>query len=147
MCIPHKERLDVYIRENRIRYLAHCEPASFDINGAKDRGYFELSKKNPAGYMTHVGYGEYDQIPEGEKEIYEKIKLDAQQKKIDEITGGGDKPGAKYKKMYEDSQRKQASAMLAMYDSGIDSKHIMDLFGIEDNSKFHQIISKARSKS
>lgn len=147
MCIPHKERLDVYIRENRIRYLVRCEPCSFDVLGKRERGFYELSKKAADGHMAHVGYGEYTQIPEEDRKIYEQIKLNAQQKKIDEITGAAEKPGGKYKKMYEEERNRQASAMLAMYNSGIDSHHIMDLFGIEDIKKFHQILTKARAKN
>lgn len=146
MCIPKKERLDCYIRENRIRYLVSCYPANFDRYGKKDRGYFELEKKNANGLMKHAGYGSYEIIPEEDKKLYEKIKLQSQEKKIKEIIGS-EKAGGKYKRMYEEKCNLQNDIMLKMYNSGIDSQHIMDLFCIDDIHKFHQILSKARAKN
>ena len=149
MCIPHKERLDVYLRENRIRYLLKTSPLHWRERGKVRRGTFELSKRNDYDEMQHVGYGTYQIIPEDDKKLYETIKLESQQKKIDEIISGADdkRPGAKYKKMYEDGQRKQRRIMLAMQQSGIDNEHIMSLFEITDSHQFYNQIVKAKKEA
>lgn len=144
-CIPHHERLDVYLRENRIRYLLKCSPLQWTERGKVARGTFEISKRNDFGMIKHVGYGCYDQIPPEDKKIYERIKIESQQKKIDEIVNGGDdRRGSKYKKMYEDGQRQKREIMLRMQESGIDNQHIMDLFGYTDSHQFYNQIVKAR---
>ncbi len=144
-CIPHHERLDVYLRENRIRYLLKCSPLQWTFAGKVARGTFEISKRNDFGEIKHVGYGKYDVIPKEEKIIYERIKMESQQKKIEEIVNGGDdRRGSKYKKMYEDGQRQKREIMLRMQESGIDNQHIMDLFGYSDSHQFYNQITKAR---
>ena len=146
-CIPHYERLDVYIRENRIRYLITCKPYKFDDCGLVRRGIFELQKKDEYGIMQHVGYGTYNKIPDDAAKIYEEIKLQSQQKKIEEIVNKGkDKNGGKYKKMYEERCKKERDIMLTMSQSGVDSKHIMDLFGYTDQQQYYNAITKARKE-
>ena len=146
-CIPHHERLDVYIRENRIRYLITCQPFAFDIRGLVRRGIFELQKIDDYGKLQHVGYGTYPKIPDEDKEIYESIKFESQQKKIEEIVARGkDKNGSKYKKMYEERCKKERDIMLKMSESGIDSDHIMGLFGYSDKQQYYNMITKARKE-
>lgn len=143
-CIPHYERLDIYIRENRIRYLITCQPLQFDQRGLLKRGAFELQKKDEFGVMRHVGYGLYDKIPEDDSKIYEDIKLESQQKKIDEIVNRDKKDGSKYKKMYEERCKKERGIMLTMSESGIDHDHIMQLFGYDDRQQYYNAIGKAK---
>ena len=145
-CIPHYERLDIYIRENRIRYLITCKPLKFDNCGLIKRGAFELQKKDEYGAMRHVGYGLYDRIPEEESAIYEQIKLESQQKKIDEIVNRDKKDGSKYKRMYEDRCKKERDIMLSMSQSGVDHEHIMSLFGYTDRQQYYNAIGKAKKE-
>lgn len=147
-CIPTSERLDVYIREHRIRYLLRCGPMQFSKDEAEvPRGYFELKKKDPYGRFRIAGYGKFSPIPDDVKAVYEKMKLEAQQKKIEEVTHRDEKPGAKYKAMYEDSRKQMDEIMLRLYDGkGLDKAHLMDLFGIDNEKTFHNRISKARKR-
>lgn len=143
-CIPTHERLDVYLREHRVKYILHCEAYKFDNLGERTRGFFELRKRNAYGSMELVGYGEYSPMPPEAKEVYEKLKLESQDRKIKEISGEDNAPGAKYKKMYEDQSKIINKAMLDMHNSGIDDEHIMSLFGIESKKTFINRLSKAR---
>lgn len=146
-CIPAFERLDVYIREHRIRYLIECKPMQFSKDGSeRARGYFELKKKSVKGFST-IGYGKFDVMPEGVKETYEKIKLEAQQKKIEEVTTRDESPGGKYKKMYEEKTKENDDIMLALYESKTcDKDGLMQLFGIDSDKTFHNRIGRARKR-
>lgn len=146
MCIPHKERLDVYIRENRIKYQLTCAPYRFKNSGIIKRGVFELQKKNIYGHMQHVGYGTYDKIPKEEAAIYEALKLRSQETKINEIVYGEEKPGQKYKKMYEEQCKKNREAMLCLSQSGVETEHIMQLFGYTDRHQYYNAITKAKQE-
>ena len=150
ICIPREERLDKYIRENRIRYMLHCSPMKFSHHGFKERGYFELKKRNNRDGFDLVGYGEYSQIPADEKKRYEEIKWQSQQKKIKQIIDGDEKKpsnGSKYKKMYEEERRSRREIMLRMHESGTDTQHLMDLFGIDSKQTFYNQINKAKREN
>lgn len=110
-CIPTIERLDVYIREYRLRYVLTCK--HFKFQGISyPRGLFEVYAKNSLGKIQYVGVGSYNRIPEGDKEIYEQIKLASQQQRLQKFMDNEDKnPGAKYKAKYEDSQNRQNRAI------------------------------------
>lgn len=143
-CIPTHERLDLYLREHRVKYILHCEAYRFDHLGERARGFFQLHKRNPYGKMELVGYGEFPPMPPEAKEIYEKIKLESQEKKIKSIVDPDNAPGKKYKQMYDEQSKQINKAMLAMHNSGIDDEHIMDLFGIDSKKTFLNRLSKAR---
>lgn len=139
MCIPHAERLDKYIRENRIRYLAKCEPMDFDTGGHRDRGYYELSKRDIYGRLKHVGYGTYEPMPPDVKEVYERIKLDAQDAKIQElarrITPTEKEDG--YKKRYDDGVGRRRRAVRQMAARGLSDSEIMDILGYKSYKTYH----------
>ena len=143
MCIPSHDRLDVYIREFRMKYLIKCEPMSFPAEGQKDRGYFELRKRTPYGKMEIVGYGKYTAIPKEEKIQYEKLKLESQEKKIKSVVDG-DSPGAKYKQKYEESERDKKRILLQLYNSGMPKDALMQLFGYTSESTFFNSLTKAK---
>lgn len=147
-CIPSFERLDVYIREHRIRYLIECKPMKFSKDDHEHaRGYFELKKKTYRGFQI-IGCGRFDPMPEEIKDVYENIKLEAQQKKIEEVTTrDNESPGSKYKKMYEDKTKEADDIMLALYESKTcDKDGLMQLYGIDSEKTFHNRISKARKR-
>lgn len=146
VCIPTHERLDVYIREHRMRYLLRCGTMEFEHEGRKERGYFELKKRTPYGNMETLAYGTYDKIPDEQKAIYEQIKLQSQTDMIKAVVDPSDAPGAKYKKKYEDQCKKMDDVMLCLYNSGHDRESLMDLFGIESNQTFMNRITKARNR-
>ena len=146
MNIPSKDRLDLYIREYRYKYLLTCASGKFDHSEWKDRGYFEAHKKID-GVDKHIGYGEYPKMSDEDAKEYARIKDSSQIKKFDEIIQSDKKPGAKYKAMYESECKKKREIMLRMSQSGIDSKHIMDLFGYEDSQQYYNAISKAKKEA
>lgn len=147
LCIPTHERLDCYIREFRLKYLIRCGPMDFQSIGHKDRGYFEVKKRNPYGKIETIGYGDYSPIPPEQKAIYEAIKLRSQEQMIKEVVEGDQSNGSKYKAKYETMCKKQDSIMLALYNSGHDSDGLMQLFGIESKQTFFNKLTKARKES
>lgn len=145
LCIPTHERLDVYIREHRMKYLIRCAPMDFERVGHKDRGYFEVKKRNPYGKLETIGYGEYPQMPAEVKAEYERIKLESQTTMINEVVNGADtSAGSKYNKMYNEKCKQMDSIMLQLYNSGYDPDGLMELFGIENRRTFMNKLSKAR---
>lgn len=109
-CIPKSDRLDIYLRENRLRYLITCEPMEFTQYGYKKRGYCEVKKKDDYGQMKSIGYAMYDPMPPQISIEYEKIKADSQNLMIQEILVGKSKKaqaGAKYKEKYETISKNQ----------------------------------------
>lgn len=143
-CIPHHERLDKYIREHRMRYLITCSQFSFDNLGTRARGFFEVKKRNPFGYMTTVGYGEYDPMPPEKKEIYEKLKLEAQEKKIKSVVEPEQSNGSKYKGKYEAKCKEADIGLLMAYNAGASMDDLMKAYGIEKPQTFYNRLTKAR---
>lgn len=147
MCIPTKDRLDLYIREYRLRYWFHCEPAKFDQDDMMvDRGYFETHK-----YINSQekggGYGEYPPMPPEEEAEYKRLKAESQAKKFAEAFEEKGK-GSKYKKMYEDERKKQRNIMLCLSRSGtMDTAGIMQLFGYTDPQQYYNAITKAKREA
>lgn len=88
LCIPDRNRLDVYLREQRIRYILHAQWLDWERAPQTDRGYFELTRViNRNGYRQEqvVGYGEYDRIPDEDGKIYDDIKNETQESKLNEL--------------------------------------------------------------
>ena len=145
MCIPHAERLDKYIRENRIRYLAKCEPMDFDLGGHRDRGYYELRKRDIYGKLKHVGYGSYEPMDADVKQVYERIKLEAQDAKIrelaDKIAPAPDRDG--YKKRYDEGVARRRRAVRAMSERGMRDDEIMGILGYKSYKTYHNDKSMA----
>lgn len=82
MCIPKLERIDIYIRETRMRYHLIAASRWWDQDKHEKRGYFELKTK--PSFRT-VCWGRFDKMPPEEKEIYERIKAQSQESKVKEI--------------------------------------------------------------
>ena len=143
MCIPHMERLDVYIRENRIRYLIKCAPMEFPETGYKERGYFELKYRTATKFKS-LGYGQYDPMPPEIKEEYEARKLASQEDIIARLTGDKKEKGSGYKKKAEETERRQNIAMVRLYESGIDADTLMTAYGISCYSTFAGRIHRGR---
>ena len=82
MCIPQLDRLDVYVRESRMRFLLIAADRYWENDTVSHRGYFEL-KRRP-GFKT-VCWGTFPEIPPEDKKIYEALKEGAQKSKAKEI--------------------------------------------------------------
>ena len=103
LCIPDFNRLDVYLREQRIRFSLHAEILAWQGSPEKKRGYFELRRvdvRNAYRQEEVVGFGKFPNIPEGDREKYAEIKSMTQNSMLQEMYdrkngGGRDAKGGK----------------------------------------------------
>ena len=148
ICIPLFDRLDVYIREHRVRYWLHCEPMTFSKGGFRQRGYCEVKKRNDVtGQMELIGYAEYERMPEDVKEVYTQLKSSSQNKLFEDLYSDEEEgPGAKYKKKYEQTEGKLDTAMLRLYEAGVGLDELQEMFGIESKKTLQNRLSKARKR-
>lgn len=149
-CAPKLERVDVYLRDFRMRYLVKCMPFTFPKPyGYKRRGYFELFKRDETTLaMKHVGYGMYDPMPKEVDDVYQPLKEAFQDRKIAEI---GERKnsgaGAKYKLKYEEQQKRNNEIMVQLHDRKImDDAEIMKMFGYNNPKTFANALSKYRAR-
>lgn len=145
-CIPSITRADIYLREYRMRYLLRCRPMKFPRIGYKPRGIFELLKRdNETGKMKHIGYGLFDPMPDDQKQIYEPIKADFQEKFRLKISEKKEKGG--YKEKYQQVQNEKTDIMAKLHDRGLVSDDdLMELFGYDQKKTFQNAISRARNR-
>lgn len=145
-CVPHISRVDIYLRESRMRYLLRCRPIKFPTIGYKPRGIFELLKRNnESDRMEHVGYGLFDPMPDAAKQIYEPIKADFQERFRKKISEKKDKTG--YKEKYQQVQNEKTKIMAELHDQGlVDDDKLMQLFGYDQKKTFQNAISRARQR-
>lgn len=145
-CIPSITRADIYLREFRMRYLLRCRPMKFPKIGYKPRGIFELLKRdNETGKMKHIGYGLFDPMPDDQKQIYEPIKADFQEKFRLKISEKKEKGG--YKEKYQQVQNEKTDIMAKLHDRGLVSdEDLMELFGYDQKKTFQNAISRARQR-
>ena len=146
-CIPSITRADIYLREYRMRYLLRCRPMKFPRIGYKQRGIFELLKRdNETGKMKHIGYGLFDPMPDDQKQIYEPIKADFQEKFRLKISEKKEKGG--YKEKYQQVQNEKTDIMAKLHDRGLVSDDdLMELFGYDQKKTFQNAISRARNRA
>lgn len=146
-CVPFLDRVDIYLREVRMRYHIICRPMKFKTTGYKERGIFELYKRNDETYkMDHVGYGLFDPMPAEAKTVYEPIKADFQERFRKKISEGKEK-GSRYKEKWETAQKDKTNIMLKLHESGaIDDDQLMKLFGYENKGTYNNALSKARRR-
>lgn len=130
MCIPSINSLDVYIREHRIRYLLTALEKSWESHSDARRGYFELKFPNGSGQFRTVGYGRFDRIPPGDREEYERIKLQAQRTKIDQINQRLDEQANKGHKRDKERTRRLGKAWELLADAGYTYEEIADKMGV-----------------
>ena len=147
-CVPHISRVDIYLRESRMRYLLRCRPMKFPTTGYKPRGIFELLKRNnESDQMEHVGYGLFDPMPEEAKQIYEPIKADFQERFRQMIAEGKQKSGEKYKEKYNKLQNEKTDIMVKLHDRGmVTDEDLMDLFGYDNKKTYQNALSRARQR-
>ena len=145
--VPSISRVDIYLREYRMRYHLRCLPMSFPTIGYKPRGIFELFKRDDmSGEMQHVGYGLYNPMPPEAKAVYEPIKADFQERFRLKIAEGKEK-GGKYKEKWETAQKEKAGIMLKLHESGlVDDDQLMQIFGYENKGTFNNVLSRARKR-
>lgn len=81
MCIPQKDRLDVYIREDRLRYHLHALKMSWENDTEKKRGYFQLEDNKG----KTLGYGKFPKMPADVAAQYDALKKAHQQEYADKL--------------------------------------------------------------
>lgn len=147
-CAPKIERVDIYLRDFRMRYRAHCQPVTFEHAGLCKRGIFELFKRDDVtGEMRHIGYGRYDPIPAEADAIYQPLKEACQDRLREKIANRNNKGGAKYERMYKDEKLKNNEIMLQLHDRKLlPDSELMDMFGYTNRGTFQNTLSKTRSK-
>lgn len=139
MDVPRFEDMDVYIRDHRARYVITCCPCDFKHSGYKERGYFELKKRDKSGRWQHIGYGEYDRMPEDVDAEYRAVKESSQDRSLKALSEDGTSPGARYRKKYEDQSRRLNKAVLMLHDAGISREDIMDTLGITQKTYYNML--------
>jgi hypothetical protein len=146
-CIPSISRADIYLREFRMRYKLRCVAMKFPTIGYKPRGIFELEKRdNETGKMKHMGYGLFDPMPDDQKQIYEPIKADFQEKFRLKISEKKEKGG--YKEKYQQVQNEKTDIMAKLHDRGLVSDDdLMELFGYDQKKTFQNALSRARNRA
>lgn len=134
MAIPLLDRLDVYLRNFRIRYRVIVEELAWDVNDRHvHRGYWFLSKSSDFndGRPIKVGWGRFPPMPpDVEKDYNENYKLPAMSKKFQEIKdrmdekrGIGD--GATTKQIGTVNRR----LIVALRDMGVDYNELQRITG------------------
>ena len=148
-CVPHATRVDLYLREYRMRYLIRCAPDTFpgEEFGEKDRGYFEVHKRDQnTQHMKHVGYGLFDAMPKEAKPQYEKIKADFQERFRLKIANGNKPEG--YKLKYQQSRNEQLQIMLKLHQQKVlPDSEIMDMFGYDNKKTYTNALARANAKA
>ena len=136
LAIPLLGRLDIYLRDFRIRYRVVIEELSWDVNDRRvHRGYFYLTKASDFndGPEVKVGWGRFPPMPPDIEKIYnEKYKIPAMENKFAEIKqrldqkrGIADGDGSTTKQIGAVNRR----LIVALRDSGVDYAELQRITG------------------
>lgn len=88
MAIPLLKRLDVYLRDFRLRYQVEIEELAWELDTHVHRGYWHLTKSSDANYGSPqaIGWGYFPPMPPDVEEDYnENYKKKAMADKFAEI--------------------------------------------------------------
>ena len=145
-CAPKLERVDVYLRDFRMRYHIHVQPMTFKSTGYMPRGIFELEKRDPqSGELRACGYGLFPDMPESAKSVYLPLKEQCQEALREKIAQGG--KGNRYKAMYESESKKNKEIMFKLHARKlIPDEQIMDLFGYDNRDSYNNMLSKTKKR-
>lgn len=128
MCIPSVERLDVYIREFRLRYLLVTKEMKWENNQTFGRGYVEIKLPLKNDRWRTIGYARFPQMSKDEKEKYEQIKMSHQDEKIQEIQRKVEKE-KRTKSRFEQDRKNIRTLVLYAYESGRTYNEIAQMLG------------------
>ena len=147
-CIPLLSRLDVYIRETRVRYIIKAAVMSWDLKfKKKSRGYGQLTRvdveKENRPEKT-MGYFPYSPIPEPDLSKYEKLKLQSQTDKLEELNNRKNKVNQN-DKAYQIG-KKYRKLILKMAEDGYSHQAIADTVGTTVQVVANDV-SKARKEA
>ena len=88
LAIPSYDRLDIYLRECRVRYIVNVQKLAWERNHQISRGYFHLTKVEFIGDYRNeikVGYGKFKDIDGEDREHYRKTKAQFQDDDLADI--------------------------------------------------------------
>lgn len=128
MCIPVLDRLDVYIRESRLRYHLITAHRAWTIDDEAKRGYFELKSKD-SRFKT-VCWGTFPAIPSDISAIYEQLKAKAQRDKIHEIREKFEENEGGGSRLRKSAQYNRQLAWLLIKQGGMSYQDIEEQTGI-----------------
>ena len=143
MTIPSIDRLDLYIREYRVRYLLTAMETSWDGNTNRQRGYYELAFKRGKDLSTFytIAYGKYGKMTPEEQKIYNKLKGASQKRLIAKISGNDEDKKNKYTR----AQDKMNILMLKLREQGVSSQQMAELLDMDVHS-VQSRLSEAKKK-
>lgn len=145
MTIPSIDRLDLYIREYRVRYLLTALEMSWDGDTAKKRGYFELAfkrGKDLSSFYT-VAYGKYGKMTPEEQKIYNKLKGASQKRLMNKISGIEETPR---KNRLTNAQDKLSNLMLILREQGKSVEEIAEIVEMSPHSVQSRLSDARRNR-
>lgn len=129
MTIPSIDRLDLYIREYRVRYLLTALEMKWDGDTKKKRGYYELAFKRPqnqASFYT-VAYGKYGKMDPEEQKTYNALKGASQKRLMAKISGEKEDGKKRKKTRLTNAQDKLSNLMLILREQGKSVEEIAEI--------------------
>ena len=151
MCIPSAERLDIYIRENRMRYQLTCyEMAWDDVHKSVSRGYFELKMRVGTGFerFRSVCYGTFPPMGDEDKQVYLKLKAESQRRLMDKIAGKGPQKENRNTRIMRDQKTRLQNAAIKMQQMGLTGPQIAAALECDEQTvKDYLMDGKRRKKA
>lgn len=136
MCIPSAERLDIYIREHRMRYLLRAWEKSWDVVYTESaRGYFELLTRKGYGLdrFKTVAYGRFPKMSPEDEKVYRKLKEASQVRLMDKIAGKNQAPKVnKNNKVLEKQRHRIENSAVQLQKMGMKISEISAVLGCDD---------------
>lgn len=149
LCIPSFERLDIYIREQRVRMVLTALQTSWDFDPETKRGYFEL--KTPITsydkrYFKTAGYGTFPPMDAEAKAKYEAIKFENQTELLRIATGKQVKVPTKNEYV---ASRRVEDAVAFMRSKGMSHKEIAETLNMSEqmSRKYNASWNRRHGKS
>lgn len=150
ICVPKLDRLDLYIRETRARYIIEAAVMSWDLDDSRRRdarrGYYHLTRcdfKNRYRATKPIGYGMFPPIPDDEAVEYEKIKTGSQEQKLEELNEAKESRG---NKRLMDLGRDKRRLMLQLSEDGYSNLRIADILGTTVESVAVTLVKARKEK-
>jgi len=143
LCIPSVGDLDIYLREQRIRYEVHCLWLDWEGRPGNNRGYFQLERvdiKQKLKPRKSVGYGKYDPIPKDVILDYQTLKRDTQDDAFEELYDSRNK-----KSKREQQGQLNRKLILRMREEGHSVEEISEFTGLSEQTVMNYC-TKARKE-
>lgn len=150
LCIPKLDRLDIYIRETRARYILEAAKMSWDISSERQtvkRGYFKLTRVNfDNNYRSegNIGFGKFPPIEGPDLDVYEDLKQRSQMIKLTELNEAKEAAKSGGRKL-QDLGKKNRALILELHNLGYSNDRIGEVVGQSGEVIAHYLV-KARKE-